>query len=59
MHKKEKIVNEINLYLLNTLKWLKYLEPVAPKCSVKKLPLQVSQNLQENNCTRASSLTKL
>ena len=59
MHKKEKIVNEINLYLLNTLKWLKYLEPVAPTCSVKKFPLQISQNLQENNCTRASFLTKL
>ena len=59
MHKKEKVVNEINLYLLNALKWLKYLEPVAPKFSVKKMPLQISQNLQENNCTRASFLTKL
>ena len=35
------------------------LEEVAQRCSVKKLVLEISQNLQENTCCRVSLLLKL
>ena len=34
-------------------------EAVARRCSVKKLFLEISQNSQENTCTRVSFLIKL
>ena len=34
-------------------------EAVAQRCSFKKLFLEISQNSQENSCTRASFLMKL
>ena len=34
-------------------------EAVTQKCSVKKCVLEISQNLQENACARASFLIKL
>ena len=36
-----------------------FTEAVAQKCSVKMMFLEISQNSQENTCTRASFLTKL
>ena len=34
-------------------------ESVAPRCSVEKVFLAISQNLQENTCARVSFLIKL
>ena len=34
-------------------------EAVSRRCSVKKMLLKISQNLQENTCARTSFLTKL
>ena len=34
-------------------------EAVVKRCSVKKVLLEISQNSQENNCTRVSFLIKL
>ena len=34
-------------------------EPVAQRCSVKKMFLEISQNSQENTCAKVSSLIKL
>ena len=34
-------------------------EPVVRRCSVKKVFLEITQNLQENTCARVSSLIKL
>ena len=34
-------------------------EAVAQRCSVKEVFLEISQNSQENNCTRVSFLIKL
>ena len=34
-------------------------EAVARRCSIKKLFLEISQNLQENSCSRVSFLMKL
>ena len=34
-------------------------EAVAQSCSLKKVFLEISQNLQENTCARASFLMKL
>ena len=35
------------------------LEAVVQRCSVKKVFLKISQNLQENTCTRVPFLIKL
>ena len=35
------------------------IEAVVQRCSVKNVFLEISQNLQENNCARVSFLTKL
>ena len=37
----------------------KFLEVVIQGCSVKKMFLEISQNLQENTCVRVSFLIKL
>ena len=34
-------------------------EAVAQRCSIKKVPLEISQNSQENTCARVSFLIKL
>ena len=39
--------------------FLKRTEAVARRCSVKKVFLEISQNLQENACARVSFLIKL
>ena len=39
--------------------WMKLLEAVTQKYSVKKVFLQISQNSQENTCARVSFLMKL
>ena len=36
-----------------------YLEAVVQRCSVKEVFLEISQNSQENTCTRVSFLIKL
>ena len=38
---------------------LSYLEAVAPRCSVRKVFKEISQNSQENTCARVSFLIKL
>ena len=40
-------------------KFLIFSEAVAQRCSVKKVFLEISQNSQENTCTRASFSIKL
>ena len=45
-----------NAFLKNAFKGS---EAVVQRCSVKKLFLEISQNLQENTCGRASFLMKL
>ena len=47
------------LYLSHTTKVLAELETVAQRCSVKKVFLEISQNLQENTCASISFLIKL
>ena len=37
---------------------IKTLEAVAQRCFVKKVFLEISQNLQENTCARVSFLIK-
>ena len=39
--------------------WFLYTEPVVQRCSVKNVFLEISQNSQENTCTRVSFLIKL
>ena len=39
--------------------FLKRTEAVARRCSVKKVFLEISQNLQENACARVSFVIKL
>ena len=43
------------------MKWIKYVlvEAVTRRCSVKKVFLEISKNLQENTCVRVSFLIKL
>ena len=36
-----------------------FTEAVTPRCSVKKVFLEISQNSQENDCARASFLIML
>ena len=38
---------------------LELLEAVVQRCSVKKVLLEISQNSQQNTCTRVSFLIKL
>ena len=47
-----------NINLLQ-FKWKWISEAVAQRCSVKKVLLEISQNLQENTCARVSFLIKL
>ena len=37
----------------------KFTKPVAQRCSVKKVFLEISQNSQERTCARVSFLIKL
>ena len=39
--------------------YIKQTEAVAQRCSVKKVFLEISQNLQENTCARVTFLIKL
>ena len=38
---------------------VKFQEALVQRCSVKKLLLEISQNLQKNTCARVSFLIKL
>ena len=42
-----------------TLDALLVLEAIVPRCSVKKVLIEILQNLQENTCVRVSFLIKL
>ena len=44
--------------LVPKLKWLCPWEAVIQKCSVKKVLLEISQNLQENTCVRVCNFIK-
>ena len=61
------LVNPVlNNYLLRVLKWgsflgyiKSFLETIFRSCSVRKVFLKISQNLQENTCARFCSLIRL
>ena len=60
-----KILKLVKVKLLNNKKtivlfeYLRIAEVVAPMCSVKRVFLKISQNSQENTCTRVSFLKRL
>ena len=60
VHFKMIILKQEQMFLNYTfkLKWWN-IEAVGQRCSVKKVFLEISQNWQENSCTRFSFLIKL
>ena len=50
---------QVSAVLKTTLKCYQHSEAVVPRCSVKKVFLEISQNSQEKTCTRVSFLIKL
>ena len=47
---------EFRIVRLNLLQFKAFIEAVVRRCSVKKVFLEISQNLQENTCARVSGL---
>ena len=49
----------VTLVIIGLLEFYKKHQNLSPKCSIKKLFLEISQHSQENTCARVSFLIKL